>query len=179
MDTFLELWCVCVLAPASLLDVLFCGASVFGRGHAQRVRSSFVVCGFSLVAGGTACVRRVFLQHFMLAWNQASMPLDRRTLSPVSERWGALGELEVSGTPWLLPFLGVEVFFWRRVVQLCRSEGFPRTRITKSSCACDCGRGLVSSFFFFLVLPSSFLPFFLFSSFFFSHPVSCLKIKIF
>ena len=25
-----------------------------------------------------------------------------------------------------------------------RSEGFPRTRITKSSCACDCGRGSVS-----------------------------------
>ena len=31
-----------------------------------------------------------------------------------------------------------------------RSEGFPRTRITKSSCACDCGRGPVSvgAFFF-------------------------------
>ena len=26
----------------------------------------------------------------------------------------------------------------------CRSEGFPRTRITKRSCACDCGRGPVS-----------------------------------
>ena len=31
-----------------------------------------------------------------------------------------------------------------------RSEGFPRTRITKRSCACDCGRGRVSvgAFFF-------------------------------
>ena len=28
-----------------------------------------------------------------------------------------------------------------------RSEGFPRTRRIKSSCACDCGRGPVSSFF--------------------------------
>ena len=40
---------------------------------------------------------------------------------------------------------------------LGRSEGFPRTRITKRSCACDCGRGPVSvGAFFFL---SSFLSF--------------------
>ena len=51
---------------------------------------------------------------------------------------------------------------------LCRaknarwSEGFPRTRITKSSCACDCGRGPVSVGAFFL---SSF--FFFSSSLFF------------
>ena len=34
-----------------------------------------------------------------------------------------------------------------------RSEGFPRTRITKSSCACDCGRkpDSVGAFFFFLL----------------------------
>ena len=50
-----------------------------------------------------------------------------------------------------------------------QSEGFPRTRLTKWSCACDCGSGFVSvSPFFFLLL----------SSFFFSHPESCLKIKI-
>ena len=43
-----------------------------------------------------------------------------------------------------------------------RSEGVPRTRITKSSCACDCGRGPVSvGAFFFLS--------------FFSHPESYLK----
>ena len=35
-----------------------------------------------------------------------------------------------------------------------RSEGFPRTRITKSSCACDCGRGLLSSFFLLCLLLS-------------------------
>ena len=47
-----------------------------------------------------------------------------------------------------------------------RSEGFPRTRITKRSCACDCRRGLVSvgalffSFFcfFFLLLPLRIVP---------------------
>ena len=45
-----------------------------------------------------------------------------------------------------------------------RSEGFPRTRITKMSCACDCGRGLVSvgAFFFLSVCLSFFLSFFLF-----------------
>ena len=48
-----------------------------------------------------------------------------------------------------------------------RSEGFPRTRKTKSSCACDCGRGPVS------------VGAFLLSSFFFSHPESCLKNEIF
>ena len=38
----------------------------------------------------------------------------------------------------------------------CRSEGFPRTRLTKRSCACDCGRGPVSvGAFFFLLLSSS------------------------
>ena len=66
-----------------------------------------------------------------------------------------------------------------------RSVGFPRTRNTKRSCACDCGRGFVSvgafffllsssssfffllpSSFFFLLLPSSFF-FFFFSFFFF------------
>ena len=38
-----------------------------------------------------------------------------------------------------------------------RSEGFPRTRIRKSSCACDCGRGplTVGAFFFFFFLLSS------------------------
>ena len=48
-----------------------------------------------------------------------------------------------------------------------RSEGFPRTRTTKRSCACDCGRGPVSvgAFFFFLLL-SLFISFFL--SFFLS-----------
>ena len=54
------------------------------------------------------------------------------------------------------------------------SEGFPRTRITKMSRACDCGRGhvsvgafffLLSSFFFLLSFFLSF--FFLLSSFFF------------
>ena len=53
------------------------------------------------------------------------------------------------------------------------NEGFPRTRITKRSCACDCGRGPVSVGAFFLLL-SSFFPFF----FFFPHPESCSKIKI-
>ena len=43
-----------------------------------------------------------------------------------------------------------------------RSEGFPRTRITKRSCACDCGRGPVSIGAFFFFLSSSF--FFLLSS---------------
>ena len=52
-----------------------------------------------------------------------------------------------------------------------RSEGFPRTRITKSSCACDCGGGPVSVGAFFVLL--------LLSSFHFSHPESCLKIKTF
>ena len=50
-----------------------------------------------------------------------------------------------------------------------RSEGFPRTRITNLSCACDSGRGPVSVGAFFFLL--SFL--------FFSHLESCLKIKIF
>ena len=45
-----------------------------------------------------------------------------------------------------------------------RSEGFPRTRKTKSSCACDCGRGPVSVGAFFFLLSSFF---FLLSSFFF------------
>ena len=50
---------------------------------------------------------------------------------------------------------------------LGRSEGLPRTRITNSSYACDCGGEPVSvGAFFFL------------SSFFFFHPESCLKIKI-
>ena len=48
------------------------------------------------------------------------------------------------------------------VIVIYQSEGFPRTRITKMSCACDCGRGPVSfsstssSFFFFFLfrLPS-------------------------
>ena len=51
-----------------------------------------------------------------------------------------------------------------------RSEWVPRTRITKRSCACDCGRGPVSAGAFF----RSF--FFLSSSL---TPDSCLKIKIF
>ena len=51
------------------------------------------------------------------------------------------------------------------IVHHCRSEGFPRTRITKRSCACDCGRGPVSvgafflSFFLFLSLSFSFFLF--------------------
>ena len=40
---------------------------------------------------------------------------------------------------------------------LRRSEGFPRTRITKSSCACDCGRGPVSVGAFFFLLSFFFL----------------------
>ena len=60
-----------------------------------------------------------------------------------------------------------------------RSEGFPRTRVTKRSCACDCGRGPVSVGAFFFILLSSFLlsssPCFgrrvlLYSSFFFLSP---------
>ena len=43
-----------------------------------------------------------------------------------------------------------------------RTEGLPRTRITKKSCACDCGRGPVSVGAFFFLLSSSF--FFLLSS---------------
>ena len=39
-----------------------------------------------------------------------------------------------------------------------RSDGFPRTRISKRSCACDCGRGPVS------VGALFFLSFFLLSS---------------
>ena len=71
-------------------------------------------------------------------------------------------------------------------------KGFPRTRITKRSCACDCGRGPVSvgafflrsflffSFLFFSFLFSSLLfSSLLFSSLLFSHPDSCLKTKIF
>ena len=45
------------------------------------------------------------------------------------------------------------------------SDGLPCTRITKMSCACNCGRGPVS------VGAFSFLSFF-------SHPEPCLKIKI-
>ena len=73
--------------------------------------------------------------------------------------------------------LDAEVFF----LPICgpddRSEGFPRTRLTKRSCACDCERepASVGAFFF---LSSFFLSFFLLS-FFFSHPESSLKIKIF
>ena len=55
-----------------------------------------------------------------------------------------------------------------------RSEGFPHTRLTIRSCACDFGRGPVSVGAFFIL--SSF--FFLRSSFF-SHPESVLKIKLF
>ena len=44
-----------------------------------------------------------------------------------------------------------------------RSEGFPRTRMTKSSCACDSGRGLVSVGAFFFLLSSFFLSFFFLS----------------
>ena len=71
-----------------------------------------------------------------------------------------------------------------RALSANRSEGFPRTRITKKSCACDCGRGNVSvGAFFFLSSFSFFLSFFLLSSFFFlsffSHAESHLKIKIF
>ena len=54
----------------------------------------------------------------------------------------------------------------------CRSEGFPRTRMTKRSCACNCGRGPVSvDAFFFLLLLSFFLSFLLsfFLSFFLSY----------
>ena len=52
----------------------------------------------------------------------------------------------------------------------CRSDGFPRTRMTKSSCACDGGMEPVSvGTFFFLLL----------SSFFFCQPESCLEIKFF
>ena len=47
-----------------------------------------------------------------------------------------------------------------------RSEGFPRTRITKRSCACDCGRGPVSVGAFFLSF-SFFFFLFSFSFFFF------------
>ena len=56
---------------------------------------------------------------------------------------------------------------WLRVLR--RSEWFPRTRFTKRSCACDCGRGPVSFgalfFLFFSFLFFSFL--FLFFSFLF------------
>ena len=38
-----------------------------------------------------------------------------------------------------------------------RSEGFPRTRISKKSCACDCGRGPVFVGVFFFPLRSFFL----------------------
>ena len=42
--------------------------------------------------------------------------------------------------------------FWKRIASFCRSEGFPRTRLTKRSCACYCGSGPVpvGTFFFFL-----------------------------
>ena len=39
-----------------------------------------------------------------------------------------------------------------------RSEGFPRTRITQISCACDCGKGPVSVGTFFFLLSFFFLP---------------------
>ena len=54
-----------------------------------------------------------------------------------------------------------------------RSEGVPRTRLTKRSCACDCGKGNVFVGAFFL----SFFPSFLLS--FFSHQESSLKITFF
>ena len=40
--------------------------------------------------------------------------------------------------------------------RFCRSEGVPRTRRTKSSCACDCGMGPSVGAFFFLLLLLSF-----------------------
>ena len=46
-------------------------------------------------------------------------------------------------------------------------RGFHARDKQKRSCACDCGRGLVSVGAFFLLLS------------FFSQPESCLKIKIF
>ena len=49
-------------------------------------------------------------------------------------------------------------------------RGF-HARETKRSCACDCGRRPVSVGAFFILL--------LLLSFFFSHPESCLEIKIF
>ena len=59
--------------------------------------------------------------------------------------------------------------FWK----VCRSKGFPRTRLAESSCACDCGRRPVSvgafffSFFLSFFFLSIYLSFFLsFSSFF-------------
>ena len=45
---------------------------------------------------------------------------------------------------------------WNSANYLCRSEGFPRTRITKRSCACDCGRGPVSVGAFFRSFVRSF-----------------------
>ena len=55
--------------------------------------------------------------------------------------------------------------------EICRSEWFPRTRKTKRSCACDCGRRPVSVGAFFFSLA------FFFRSL--SHPESRLKIKIY
>ena len=70
-----------------------------------------------------------------------------KDMSAELEAWGHLAGVEKS---------------WREVNH--RSKGFPRTRITKRSCAVECGRGPVSvGAFFFLS---------------FSHPESCLKIKI-
>ena len=51
----------------------------------------------------------------------------------------------------------------------CRSEGFPRTRMTKGPV-----RAIVEGDLFQSARSSSF--FFLLSSFFFSHPESCLEI---
>ena len=72
---------------------------------------------------------------------------------------------EVVGSKWKeIAFVVVgwmlEVGCRRLLVAGRRSEGFPRTRITKRSCACDCGRGLVSvDAFFFLSFPFLSFPF--------------------